>query len=132
MRIGTAPPQPCQTYMRMSIYRYAMPTSLLLLAAMLIPVDAMAMRCGSKLISKGDPEAKVIRYCGEPTTASRRYAERVGFYRDARFYYSRNYRSEIVIEDWVYNLGPNKLMRRITLENGIVKDVKTLGRGYRD
>lgn len=111
------------------------------------------MRCGNKIVSKGDVQAKVIRYCGEPATVQTRFAERGGYlpwyrYRSNRISadqnsgrfeshrsdpaYGRYYRTEVVIEDWVYNFGPHKLMRQVTFENGVVRKVTTLGRGYRE
>ncbi len=106
------------------------------------------MRCGTKIVTRGDPQAKVIKHCGEPTSTSRRYAERAGHLPwRARYgrgtatqpdplhrqpYNYRYFRTEVVIEDWLYNLGPNKLMRKITFENGEVRKVETLGRGYRE
>jgi hypothetical protein len=35
------------------------------------------------------------------------------------------------VEYWTYNLGPNKLMRRLRLEDGVVTEIETLGHGYR-
>jgi hypothetical protein len=40
--------------------------------------------------------------------------------------------TEVVVEDWTYNLGPHKLMRIITFENGVVVKVQTLGYGYNE
>jgi len=37
---------------------------------------------------------------------------------------------EIPVETWIYNLGPNKLMRSIRFEGGFVVDIDTLGYGY--
>jgi len=37
---------------------------------------------------------------------------------------------EVPVESWVYNLGPNKLMRRIRFEGGVVTEIETLGYGY--
>ncbi len=37
---------------------------------------------------------------------------------------------EVPVETWLYNLGPNKLMRRISFEGGYVVDIETLGYGY--
>ncbi len=114
----------------------------------MLPDAALAMRCGNKIVTRGDPQAKVIKHCGEPTTTTRRFAERAGHYpwravygrgtatqsdplhRDPYNY--RYFRTEVVIEDWLYNLGPNKLMRRITFENGEVRRIETLDRGYRE
>jgi len=37
---------------------------------------------------------------------------------------------EIPVDVWVYNLGPNKLMRRLRFEDGKLVDIETLGYGY--
>jgi hypothetical protein len=37
---------------------------------------------------------------------------------------------EVPVESWIYNLGPNKLMRRLRLEGGVVVEIETLGYGY--
>jgi uncharacterized protein YvpB len=37
---------------------------------------------------------------------------------------------EIPVEVWVYNLGPNKLMRRLRFEDGLLVNVDELGYGY--
>ena len=111
-------------------------------AALLLPATAWSMRCGSALINKGDSQAKVLAKCGEPATRSSRYALRTGLYVkesgievngdsaiDAGRYYPYA-RGEVLIENWVYNFGPNQLMRQVTFADGIVEDVKTLGYGY--
>jgi hypothetical protein len=41
-------------------------------------------------------------------------------------------RREVLVEDWGFNFGPNKLMRKVTFENGLVEKIKDLGYGYRD
>jgi hypothetical protein len=38
----------------------------------------------------------------------------------------------VPVENWIYNLGPNKLMRRLRFEGGIVAEIETLGYGYHD
>jgi hypothetical protein len=116
-----------------------------LLAAMLLPAAAHAMRCGNNLISKGDTQAKVLRYCGEPVQAKRSFGLRTGVYLDSRRsgnperdlsvssgYFIPYGRREIAVEEWVFNFGPAKLMRQVTFENGIVTKVKELNYGYRD
>ncbi len=120
-------------------------TSVAMLACLLLPVNAMAMRCGTKLISNGDIQAKVLKYCGKPVQTSQRYGLRTAFYAGTRLsyngssvintgtkYYSPYGHYEVLVEDWIFNLGPNRLMRIITFENGIVVDVDTLGYGYID
>lgn len=115
----------------------------LLILALCLPLDAWAMRCGTALINKGDSQAKVLAKCGEPVTRSSRYALRSGTYvkesglevdgadgTESGRYYAYG-RSEVLVEEWVYNFGPNQFMRQVTFANGIVEDVKTLGYGYR-
>ena len=114
-----------------------------LAALLLAPATAWSMRCGNYLINEGDPQEKVLRYCGEPTSKNSRYAIRPGTYpergsglsiNDERVAGNDRYyafgRSEVLVEEWTYNLGPRKLMRRIRFANGIVEEVKTLDYGY--
>jgi hypothetical protein len=49
---------------------------------------------------------------------------------NGRPYYLGDDFIEIPVESWLYNLGPNKLMRRVIFEDGIVADIETLGYGY--
>ena len=39
---------------------------------------------------------------------------------------------EVPVENWIYNLGPNKLMRRLRFEGGVVAEIETLGYGYHE
>jgi hypothetical protein len=36
----------------------------------------------------------------------------------------------IIIHEWRYNFGPNRLMRYLRFENGILKAIESIGRGY--
>jgi len=117
--------------------------ALLLAAALLLPQTAAAFRCGTKLVKDGMHEVEVIAICGEP--ASKRhlgYAIRSIDVREHRpsvpgwtitrspGYYS--YPTEVMVTEYVYNLGPRKLMRRLVFEGGMLVSVETLGRGYRE
>ena len=124
-------------------------TILLAILILLLPSAAHAMRCGTRLISAGDIQARVLRYCGEPVQTSQSLAYRAGIYPDRRTTLTlsadsatvagreitrqrvRHYgHSEVVVERWIYNLGPRQLMREITFENGVVVKVATMGYGY--
>ena len=122
---------------------------IVLIATMSMGERAMAMRCGNKLVLKGDHQAKILRFCGDPThmlqraiyhsgptrqftsrhSDSRRVREALG---DDEILISTRSFVEVPIEEWTYNLGPRKLMRVIRFENGIVTDVRHLGYGYRE
>ncbi|MEX2151478.1 MAG: DUF2845 domain-containing protein [Steroidobacteraceae bacterium] len=92
---------------------------------------ADSFRCGTRLVSDGDPTDKVEALCGAPTAIERREVLQrpVRWYR-GRPYYTSYEPVPIPIEYWTYNLGPNKLMRRLKFEDGLLIDVETLGHGY--
>ena len=106
-----------------------------LLAALLLagPAVADSFRCGNKLITDGDSADKLIARCGEPTgvTLTTILGRPVGW-RFGSPYYLSNDLVEVAVEYWTYNQGPNKLMRRLRLEDGIVTEVETLGPGYNE
>ena len=97
-------------------------------AALSLAAPAHAFRCGSRIITRGDSADKILRYCGEPESVQRRYSER-GYISE----YGRRFPGfveELIIEEWTFNFGPQKLMRVVRLENGFVADVKVLGYGH--
>jgi hypothetical protein len=93
---------------------------------------AFAFRCGNKLVSEGDSRSEVAAKCGEPTevVAQRSVFRRPVIWSYGRPYYIGDDFIEIPVETWIYNLGPNKLMRRLRFEGGFVTDIETLGYGY--
>lgn len=97
--------------------------------ASLLSVPARALRCEHKLISIGDHRSKLLRYCGEPYLAESRHAQwaLVGNVGQAIF---PAYAEDLLIEEWTYNFGPNKLMRVVRLENGVVAAIEGLGYGF--
>jgi hypothetical protein len=101
------------------------------LLAAAAPARADSFRCGTKLIVEGTSRGEVVARCGEPTDVERRaILRRPVFWRFGRPYYLSDDLVEVPVETWTYNLGPNKLMRRLRLEDGVVVDIDTLGYGY--
>jgi hypothetical protein len=112
----------------------------LLLFGNAIVASAQAMRCGSRLISEGDPRDKLLSECGPPTDVeawdeeaykyfdrpppSNRYKE---FERYGNAY---RVRAVIHVEIWTYNYGPSRLIDYVRLENGIVRRIYSGGYGY--
>lgn len=89
--------------------------------------SADSMRCGSKLLTDGDPLDKVEALCGPPAAVERREILRpYGYNRGITVHSSY----EVSVELWTYNFGPNKLMYRLRFEDGLLVDVDTLGHGY--
>ena len=121
-------------------------------AALLLAEPALAFRCKGKLVTEGDPQAKVLKFCGEPTSIQQRMIYRSGIPRawvgqpacrsrtaTRRSTISREEllihdRSvvEVLVEEWTYNFGPHKLMRVVRFENGLVAEITRLGYGYHE
>lgn len=114
----------------------------LIALGLFLPETAAAFRCGSKLVKDGMHEVEVIAICGEPTFKKHLgYAIRNVNIRETRLsvpgwtitrspgYY---YPAEVMVTEYVYNLGPRKLMRRLVFEGSLLVSIETLGRGYRE
>nr|WP_281284245.1 DUF2845 domain-containing protein [Exilibacterium tricleocarpae] len=96
------------------------------------------MRCGVKLVSKGDSQFKVYKICGEPDFVEKRSVYRSGLpnarysdthKREELLWHQRSY-EEVRVEEWTYNFGPNRFIRRVRFENGVVVKIDVQGRGY--
>ena len=102
-----------------------------LLLAFALPASADGMRCGSKLMTTGDPRAKVLQFCGEPADVqTRSILRRPTFDFGGRIYSYGDGFVEVPVEIWTYNFGPYKLMRQIRFVDGRIEDIETLGYGY--
>lgn len=128
-----------------------LPPLLLAASAMLLAQPALAFRCKGKIVSEGDPQAKVLRFCGEPVSVQQRTLYRGGIprggvnrtvgpgsdlvgvatRREELLIHDRSV-VEVLVEEWTYNLGPHRLMRVVRFENGLVTEVDLLGYGYND
>ena len=103
------------------------------LLALAVPASADGLRCGSRLVTNGDPRAKVRHYCGEPTDVQTRYIQRrPSFNVGGRYYSYGDGYVEIPVEIWTYNFGPYKLMRQIRFVDGFVDEIESLGYGYHE
>src|SRR5262245_9370381 len=96
-----------------------------------VPAHA-AFRACSHLVAEGDTPSEVAAKCGEPTEINQKSAilRQPTVWVGGRRYVVGNGLVEIPIEVWVYNLGPNKLMRRLRFEDGVLVDIDTMGYGY--
>lgn len=96
------------------------------------PAFADSMRCGTKLVIEGVTRSEVAAKCGEPeeVVTMRSVFRRPVIWTRGRPYFIGEDYIEIPVEAWVYNFGPNKLMRRIRFEGGIVTEIETMGYGY--
>jgi Protein of unknown function (DUF2845) len=93
--------------------------------------QADGLRCGSKLVSSGDTRASVRHKCGDPADVTHSTViKRPTFVFRGRLYHGDE--AAVEVENWTYNFGPNKFMRRVRFVDGIVEDVETLDYGYHD
>jgi hypothetical protein len=91
---------------------------------------AWAFRCDNQLISEGATRYEVLSKCGPPTFVEQREEER------GRNVYRRpsekdawgfgGYTVErVLIEEWVYDQGPHRLIYYLRFENGILDRIRT-------
>jgi hypothetical protein len=128
--------------MKLQILKTAAITTVLAIA-LLAPESAAAFRCGNKLVKEGMHETEVVAICGAPTTmrnlgfAVRLIDHRTGYPGLPGLSLSRSpgyvlYPAEVMVTEYIYNLGPRKFMRRLIFEGGLLANIETLGRGYRE
>ena len=118
----------------------------LLVAAMFTGSVANAsesMRCGNRVVSDGDPKAKVAELCGEPTHTEKRTVYRSGLPRqrvfdddtresvsDSELLIHDRSLVEVEVDVWLYNRGRSRLMREVVFHDNRVVEVNVLGRGF--
>jgi Protein of unknown function (DUF2845) len=98
-------------------------------AGILVCGPANAMRCGQKVIGEGDHATRVLRFCGEPIAVETRVAPQIYVGPLPAQFFPAVYEG-VRIEEWTYNFGPRRLMRTVTLVDGLVTDIRTLGYGF--
>jgi hypothetical protein len=115
------------------------------LAVMLIAAtkSSDSMRCGNKLVSAGDHQAKVKAVCGEPDHVETRTVLRAGVPRrlpavdenietisDTELLIHNRSLVEMEVEVWLFNRGPSRLMREVVFRDSRLVNVNVLGYGY--
>lgn len=113
----------------------------LCLAATLAAAPALAdgMRCGTKLISGGDPMYQVRSICGAPDAQSHRIetrtvrhwvqtpcvpgASRCGYFTEVAI--------QVAVDEWIYDFGPHQFIRHLIFEEQRLAKVATGGYGVK-
>jgi hypothetical protein len=107
--------------------------ALSLLCSLPYLAQAEGLVCGNLIIERGSSREEVRSQCGDPAQIDSHSAwtgnsgiigRHPGIAPGAA--------TEIQVEIWVYNFGPNKLMERIRFEDGIVVDIQSMGYGHND
>jgi hypothetical protein len=73
--------------------------------------SARTIRCGTEIVSVGDPTIELLQKCGEPDL--KELIKTNGF----------------IIEKWTYNCGSARFMRILTLKGGIVQRIEVADYG---
>jgi hypothetical protein len=115
----------------------------MLTVLLLFSQQALAFRCGSKLVTEGILEQTVRDICGEPATvrhlgyavrpvwiSSRRQS--LSGLSSSRYRSYGHFSQEVRVTEYVYNFGPRKLMQRLVFEDDVLVTIETLGSGYLD
>lgn len=101
-------------------------------AALFDAADAEALSCQRRIISRGDPMAKVIGLCGEPAQRTSRLVTRSQTVASPVVNGQRVYSTvsaTVEVSKWTYDFGRYRLMRELTFEDGTLVRIRTLGRG---
>lgn len=97
-------------------------------------------RCGGKLVSEGDSAFQVKNLCGGPDQATQRIEQRVvrrwvagPCTRQPAGHVQCGYVEEqvvqVTIDEWLYDFGPQSLIRFLTFEQGQLVRIATGGYG---
>ena|SRR5210317_2568512 len=76
-----------------------------------VPASARTIRCGTEIVSVGDPTIELLQKCGEPDL--KELIKTNGF----------------IIEKWTYNCGSKRFMKILTLKGGSVKRIEVADYG---
>jgi Protein of unknown function (DUF2845) len=95
----------------------------LIICFLLMPGQAFALKCGSKIVAVGDRMHKVHRLCGAPTFVDAYDRPISGF----GYGYLQGF---VHVDVWTYNFGPSRFMRELIFENGVLRYINRLEYGY--
>jgi Protein of unknown function (DUF2845) len=119
-----------------------------LIICLFISAPVYALRCGHSLVQVGDYKDYVIDVCGDPDNIRSHYERRGNQMRgDATQYYlngrqrfpsnsfsigQSNYAEiEVLVENWTYNFGSDRLTKFLRFENGVLMGIESSGKRRR-
>ena len=98
-----------------------------------MPAEAADLRCGKRLIAKGDRAQRVRSLCGEPAEVAehsewRTLRRRVpgpcpGVADGIPCPTEEEVTEEVRIEEWTYDFGPQRLQQTLVFEQGVLTNV---------
>lgn len=112
---------------------------LILVSFLLMNAEALAFRCGPRLVFIGDSKWDVLRKCGQPDDVEVWVEKRIEpyysepFSSGQRFYVPPSAFASVLyvtVQQWIYNLGPNQFIRILTFENNRLIRIDSGDYGY--
>ncbi len=88
--------------------------------------DALAFRCGIRLVSVGDSKATVLATCGKPTLKEKTCKETSTSSSSSK---SKKKKCGEKVEVWYYNCGDSDFIYALTFEGNTLTGENTEGRG---
>ncbi len=109
---------------------------------------AYALRCGHSLVQVGDYKDYVVDVCGDPDNIRSHYERRGNrIHGDTSQYLfngkhgfpntsfnmglSNYHEIEVLVEQWTYNFGSDRLTKILQFENGVLMEIESLGKRRR-
>lgn len=96
--------------------------------------SASAFRCNGRIINTRVFSGEIQQLCGEPMSINKYMDYKIiaiqQTHRRTKYHQVEFIRVPINIEEWIYNQGPNDLLRQLRFENGRLMDITTLGYGH--
>jgi len=89
-------------------------------------ITSDSLMCSGGIVSVGDMVLDVLRKCGQPTYATQREQKFV----EVDDFLGEHIITTIVIDDWLFNFGRDRLQYRILLKNSRVWRIESLDYGY--
>jgi hypothetical protein len=96
-----------------------------------VVAGAQSIVCDGKIINEGISQAEVAAKCGTPAQVDHSSEYHGGaVVSGGQPNLIAGSSTEVQIEIWTYNFGPNKLMQRIRFEDGRVVRIESMGYGF--
>ena len=107
---------------------------LVLLSFLFAPSLLMAesMYCGNRIVARGTSSAELVAACGDPAQVTKGVIINGAAGLQPGTGAVSGSAEEVQVETWIYNFGPDRLMERIRIENGVVVDMQSMGYGYNE
>lgn len=98
----------------------------------LAAAPSQAMTCQNRLVREGDASARVLELCGDPAEIVQRTVSRSRVVQrqlpDGTIV-ADAITVTVAVEQWTYDFGPQRFMRRLIFEEGTLVSIETLSYG---